>query len=248
MNAYLLNQDADAGVNPLLGLSETGMGYQLVRIVGSPGYTHQFVPCGEYIAFNSQLLINLNEYSAFIQGADEELQPQMFATYADFLSTFRAKNTLTEVFHLPALELLTTGISLSPGGSTTPASSGPTVTWSKSTTLVVSTITSATDHFYRLCSVNPDPRFNTISGQFAPGTYFTTDKDVSFVNSGLSAVGRFALPSAFPASNMYKSTPGAGVSVYIGTSRPAFGQAGGGVEALFPSAVPGTFHISIADW
>jgi len=69
------------------------------------------------------------------------------------------------------------------------------------------------------------------------GTYAAPESEVPFVPTGFVAVGRFALPNTLPASFHYLIEAPAGTSVDFGTVAPAFGQAGGGVEAYFASAV-----------
>lgn len=55
--------------------------------------------------------------------------------------------------------------------------------------------------------------------------------------TGFIAVGRFALPNTLPASYRYEIEAPTGTSVDFGTVAPAFGQAGGGVEAYFAKSV-----------
>ena len=54
---------------------------------------------------------------------------------------------------------------------------------------------------------------------------------------GLCCCGRFALPNNLPASYHYEIEAPAGTVVDFGTVAPAFGQAGGGFEAYFSTAV-----------
>ena len=54
--------------------------------------------------------------------------------------------------------------------------------------------------------------------------------------TGFVAVGKFALPNNRPASDHYEIEAPAGTAVDFGTVAPAFGQAGGGVEAYFARA------------
>lgn len=81
-------------------------------------------------------------------------------------------------------------------------------------------------------------------GGFTAGTYATTLNDASMVPSGFAAVGRYALPSTLSAQFLYPLLTAAS-PVYVGTATPNFGQAGGGVEVLFPTGAdpaPGAAH------
>lgn len=87
--------------------------------------------------------------------------------------------------------------------------------------------------FHRYSAYKLDRRVNPHTGDLAPGTYGVPESEVPFVPTGFAAVGRLALPSQSPASNHFQIEAVAGTEVYFGTVAPAFGQAGGGVEALF---------------
>ena len=65
----------------------------------------------------------------------------------------------------------------------------------------------------------------------------TTEHDVSMVPSGLAVVARYALPLSYPAIHMW-SIRASQAQMRYGTVRPAFGQSGGGVEALFTHGTP----------
>ena len=51
--------------------------------------------------------------------------------------------------------------------------------------------------------------------------------------AGFAVVGRLALPNTLPASHHFEINAATGTDVDFGTVAPAFGQAGGGVEAFF---------------
>lgn len=89
--------------------------------------------------------------------------------------------------------------------------------------------------FHRFSAFNPDRRVNPKTGDFSPGTYATPESEVPFLPTGFAVVGRLALPNNLPASHHYIIEVAAGTVVYFGTVAPAFGQAGGGVEAFFPN-------------
>jgi len=106
--------------------------------------------------------------------------------------------------------------------------------------------------FHRFSAFNPDRRVDPVTGSFLSGTYAAPESEVPFVPTGFVAVGRFALPVNLPASYHYEIEAPAGTSVDFGTVAPAFGQAGGGVEAYFANAVvnanvPPALHKPLPD-
>jgi hypothetical protein len=103
--------------------------------------------------------------------------------------------------------------------------------------LVKRYVLSAPRAFHRYSAFNPDRRVAPSTGDFVAGTYAAPESELPFVPTGFVAVGRFALPSALPASHHYEILAPTGTPVAFGTVAPAFGQAGGGVEVLFASPV-----------
>jgi hypothetical protein len=91
--------------------------------------------------------------------------------------------------------------------------------------------------FYRYSAFKTDKRVDPSTGSFVAGTYATPGSEIPFVPTGFVAVGRFALPNTLPASFRHEIEAPLGTSVEFGTVAPAFGQAGGGVEAYFATAV-----------
>lgn len=93
-------------------------------------------------------------------------------------------------------------------------------------------------------SAFPNDRRVLSDGRFVPGTYATTFNDASMTPSGFAAVGRYALPISIAAQFLFPIVTDAS-PIYIGTATPNYGQAGGGVEVLFPagaSPLPGRAH------
>jgi hypothetical protein len=82
-------------------------------------------------------------------------------------------------------------------------------------------------------SAFPKDRRVLKDGRFTPGTYATTFNDATMTPSGFAAVGRYALPSPRSAQFVFPIVTDAS-PIYVGTATPNFGQAGGGVEVLFP--------------
>ena len=89
--------------------------------------------------------------------------------------------------------------------------------------------------FFRFSPFSKDRRIDSKNGNFLPGTYCCPESEEPHVPSGFSAVGRFALPSSQPASYRYEINANIGTTVLFGTVAPAYGQAGGGVEAYLPA-------------
>lgn len=87
--------------------------------------------------------------------------------------------------------------------------------------------------YFRLSAFRRDRRVMP-DGGFVRGTYATTYNDLKMVPSGFAAVGRYALPSTLSARYVFPIVTGAS-PIYVGTTTPNFGQAGGGVEVLFPN-------------
>lgn len=117
-----------------------------------------------------------------------------------------------------------------PGAATTPGTP-PVVTALPSS--LVKKVTLAVDRkFHRFSSFKPDRRI-TSTGDFVPGTYAVPESELPFLPTGFAVVGRLALPSPVPASHHYEISAKSATVVDFGTVAPAFGQAGGGVEAYF---------------
>ncbi len=93
--------------------------------------------------------------------------------------------------------------------------------------------TAGDEGFLRFTFQIPDRRVNSITGDVAPGTFCSPFRDGQKIACGFEAVGRFALPVPLPYKHVVLLVPPAGTDIDIGTVVPNFGQAGGGVEALF---------------
>lgn len=88
------------------------------------------------------------------------------------------------------------------------------------------------DVFYRFEAY---PSSRRIKGnKIMAGTYAAPASELFFTPTGLSAVGRFALPSLLPACWRYELQPSSGSVIHCGASVPLYGQSGGAVEVCFP--------------
>jgi hypothetical protein len=219
MDAYDLS-DTD----PLLQLDETGAGYQVVDVA-----TTSHGGIRRFIALSASLLIRLDEYLAFLDGSNPAQPPEAFESFADFKRVL-APQVIQSLRSAPSL-IPKTAV----GGMVPPPA------WPISPTLVVASTITAPTVMWRLSAVTPDPRIH--AGQLRPGTYLTSDIDIRLATTGFGAVGRYALPFPFPASYVSRCVVPAGEIAHVGTTRPNFGQAGGGVEILI-SAIVGTIPAS----
>ena len=223
MQAYDLQP---TGADPLVGLSELGPGYQLVTFqIGNADFR-----AGDYIAFNAELLVNHSDFILFLQGADSNNPLKAFETFADFKASIVPKPKIVSSLPSP------------------PLSTSLPAPWPTSPTLVATSTAKANEIFWRVSSVNPDRRIR--GGNLVPGTYVTGNGDFAHLTTGFGNVGRYALPTPFPAGHLFKCIAAGGEVLHAGTARPNFGQAGGGVEILFPSAsgISAAYYIALPAW
>lgn len=193
--------------NALASLTESGPGYHHVAVSnpksGQP-------PEGEYLVFNCELYVPINEHPSL------KLAP----SYAEFLKRLRNDVAQLQEFSGP----------INKSGSLQVALTRQTNQYNQSN-LIASNITRS-DSFYRFSPYANDRRIDFVRKQIHAGTYLAPDSERSFLSSGLAVVGRYALPTPFPAVYMWRIQPPDGTQLNAGTVRPAFGQTGGGVEVV----------------
>ncbi len=91
------------------------------------------------------------------------------------------------------------------------------------------------DVFYRYEAFPTSLRIDQVNQKVTkPDTYAAPFSEKDFTPTGLSAVGRFALPSLDPHRWRWELQPVAHTLVYYGASVPLYGQAGGAVEVMLP--------------
>jgi len=227
MAVIYLNRD---NTGDLLRLPETGVGFQLVTALYQ-GARKQF------IVFNAGQALDLSDLPDFTGSESQSLIGLWIsATY---------RNTVPiDVSSPPSeFELLSTRIRVN---TTVPTGQTPANIVAPPSSLVKSTTLTTSRRFHRFSPYYPDRRVDPVTGDFSPGTYACPESEVPFVPTGFSAVGRFALPSPLPASHHYVIEAKSRTSVLFGTVPPAFGQAGGGVEALFPAGAENISNPQIA--
>jgi hypothetical protein len=204
----------------LAALPETGMGFQWVRATGA----HRD---RRFLVFNCEVAYDLTDL-------DLDIGDDPATALANGQRVVRAlREAGASIVAAPqpsAFVLLENRIALSVGASGSGPSARPI---SRPSSLIKSTTLIASRVFHRYSAYHPDRRIDPVSGDFLPGTYAVPESEVNFIPTGFAAVGRLALPVNLPASHHYVIEAQSGTSVRFGTVAPAFGQAGGGVEAFF---------------
>jgi hypothetical protein len=215
----------EAAITSLVELPETGMGFQLVEAV-------VFGSTTPLLVLNSEHAIDLAEIGLEL-GDDPSVILRNGLRIIDAINS----GTVQTVFAAPqphSFKLLSSRVSVP---KISPSALGTVLMAALPSSLVKHVSLSANRVFHRFSAFNPDRRVDSITGNFLPGTYAVPESEVPFVPTGFTAVGRFALPNNLPASHHYEIEAPAGAAVDFGTVAPAFGQAGGGVEAYFKNAV-----------
>ena len=213
-------------IEDLTGLPETGMGFQLVeaQIWGIPT---------PLLVFNSDRAIDLSKIGLEF-GDDPTVVLRNGLRIVEALKL----GVVTTIFSSPtpsSFRLLNARVGFPSSTNLPMASWGVRVALPSS--LVKHDKLKTNRVFHRFSAFNPDRRVDPLTGNFLAGTYAAPASEAPFVPTGFIAVGRFALPSNLPASFHYEIEAPTETSVDFGTVAPAFGQAGGGVEAYFANAV-----------
>lgn len=213
----------------LLDLPESGMGFQWVNAI-----VHG--RAAKLLIMNGALAVDMSRVKLEL-GVDPSV---ILRNGVAVLREVRREAGAT-VFAQPqphSFSIISTRIDLGAAGptsrsSTAASSAGPFIAAASS--LIKKTVLSSPRQFHRFSPFNPDHRIDPVTGDFRPGTYAVPESEVRLIPTGFAAVGRLALPSSTPASNHYVILAAAATPVEFGTVAPAFGQAGGGVEAFFRS-------------
>jgi len=224
----LLKIDAESKAR-FAQMPETGMGYHFVRAAYTTG--HQTFGGADFLVLGSTFAVPLKPFAGLTGAADLATVGRIDEFGKD--AFVEGRLMATEDFAgdpARARAALINGIAAILKPSAAPAAVPP-----PGTTLTVKTKTTGSDAFLRFSYTRHDPRIGS-NGVIAGKTYGTTMRDGAIVTSGLSAVGRYALPVPLPAEFVFVLLPPAAIPVHFGAAVSFFGQAGGGVEAYFPNS------------
>jgi len=220
-------------VRKLLELPETGMGFQFVEGLVN-GARKQL------LIFNAEIAYDVSD----LQLSDSDEPAAILLNGTRVVQDIAGAQVMQGNLSVSSLTVASPRVlGGGPAGHHTPL--GPSAKLALPSSLVKSYSLAASRQFHRFSALNPDKRVNTTTGDFLAGTYATTHSDFPFAPSGFAAVGRYALPNILPASYHFQIEAPLGTQVTFGTVAPAYGQAGGGVEVLFVSAVKNSQHPPI---
>jgi hypothetical protein len=136
-----------------------------------------------------------------------------------------------EISYSPPRDLSVMGVILNPALYLPPTPPRPAYIYGH---LPFDGTTQANDVFYRCEHWLTSRRVLLPTGDVLAGTYGFPESELGFVPTGFAAVGRYALPDLPPACRRYEIRPPAGYILKCGAAVPLYGQAGGGVEVMFP--------------
>jgi hypothetical protein len=232
----------DAGKKGLEALPETGMGFQLVEAMVMGDVKRLLV-------FNGEKAIDLSGVDLSVSN-----DPAIILRNGMRIVELLKSDVWQTIVMSPAphsFRLLSIRIPLVHGLTGGAMASTP-VTAALPSSLVKHVKLKAPRAFHRFSAFTPDRRVHPLTGDFLPGTYASPASELPFLPTGFAVVGRFALPNSLPASHHFEINAAAGTDVDFGTVAPAFGQAGGGVEAFFSkgaknASAPPTVHPGLAD-
>lgn len=218
-----INKEAEKA---LLALPESGPGFQIVEAVFHGKKS-------TYIVWNAEFAIDLKEAPI----SRDDITGALLGGWINE----QALSSIT-IIAAPSLHDFSLVGSRVHSSASTVVSGSSAVSPPPSTLVKTVTLTNPRK-FYRFSPFSTDRRVDPTNGHFLPGTYCCPESEEPFVPSGFSAVGRFALPSAQPASYRYEITADSGTNVLFGTVAPAYGQAGGGVEAYLPAGATNVTNV-----
>lgn len=193
----------------LLSQPESGMGFQIIRARWSPNLMFE-KNIIEGICFNAELFVEDHKLEKIQKSFTYEELLEEVDSSTEFLQNFKVLSSSEIKENNLINDMMRT----------------------KQLTEMLDRRSGEKEIFKRFSAYNNDRRV-TSTLSLSPGTYATTNNDSSMVPSGLSAVGRYALPNIWPARYVFRISPSQGTLIKCGTVRPAFNQSGGGVEVLF---------------
>ena len=235
-NAFLLvaSSSRPDPWSDLRNLPETTPGTQVVH-VGSSNNSDA-IASGPYLVLDCEFFIGIEHDG----NSDplERLRLVPYPTYEAFVQSYNVRHTSSvgRVTPVPTSPN-------APAPVLAPSTTRPTTPLLlPRATLITATKSAASERFWRVSAYANDRRI-TSDRELVAHTFVTTDSDIEFIASGLGAVGRHALPNPFPSIYAFSIVPTPGTDICLGTVRPQYNQAGGGVEGVFFNNT-GTWTVS----
>lgn len=200
----------------LLQLSETGMGYQILRPAAEP--LMRAIEADYVLAWNAEYI---EPVSATSRGTETLLEVVSMSDLQRQELSRVLESGLFRVLDRADVDAAGSLQIKEAAGGAGPASEAEIEKSAED------------ERFLRFSAFENDRRI-TPEGSVVAGTYTTTYSDgITNVFTGMDAVRRYALPNPMPAVHRFYLKPPDPIAVRRGTAAPAFGQPGGGVEVLF---------------
>lgn len=205
--------------NKLLSLPETGMGYQVIEGQLSGSYTTK-----RYVVYNSNLIVDLDD------NFSRNKQLIINKGYSLVLNESSLLNIKTESIKLIAKKSITESRYLSDSKiNVNKRQSG-----SKGVVDNPKEYADGKEYFVRLSAYENDKRIDFEKKRLKDGTFTTTLYDyISCVKTKDDPVDRYALPNDETIKWAFYVQPKSYDTLQRGIVQPAFGHAGGGIEAYF---------------
>ena len=211
----IYEQDADT----LLEQPETGMGYQIVRATQYNRLSYK-----RLVVYNSRLAIdlddefNVNRNKIIREGFKVVLNKATeLMLETDSIKVIPHSELKESVEFSGVKEILLKRHSGTIGATDNPKENA-----------------SGNENFVRLSAFEDDRRIDVINKKLKPGSFATTEVDYrACISTNDNPVDRYALPNNDKIEWAFFIRPKLNDQLQRGIVQPAFGQAGGGIEAYF---------------
>lgn len=211
----IFEQDADT----LLEQPETGMGYQIISTRQYERFTTK-----KMVVYNTRLAVDLDE--------NFELNRTKIINegYKVMLSKSQELMLETDSIKVIPHSQLNESVEL----STSKRILFKRYTGGKGATDNPKENASGSENFVRLSAFEDDRRIDTVNMKLKPGSFTTTEKDYrDCLTQKDDPVDRYALPNDDKIEWVFYIRPKSHDQLQRGIVQPAFGHAGGGIEAYF---------------
>jgi hypothetical protein len=222
---HIYEQDADT----LLEQPETGMGYQIISTRQYERFTTK-----KMVVYNTRLAVEL----------DENFEVNRKRIIAEGYKTMLSKSQVlmleTDSIKVIPHSQLNESVQL----SSTKKLLFKRYTGGQDATDGPQENASGNENFVRLSAFEDDRRIDTVNMKLKPGSFATTEKDYrDCLTQNDDPVDRYALPNDDKIKWAFYIRPKSHDKLQRGVVQPAFGHAGGGIEAYFANGTSNSTYF-----